>query len=385
MLKALTAYTQEIDEVEVAVSELLDQLDLEQHQKAHSIGLVSCYTEFVDSGVVAALAARLDFPLVGITTLGSSARGQTDMLLLTLTVLTGDDVAFSAACTGSLQGAAQGPVHAAYQQARQGLGEDPALILAFGPLLQQHAGDTYIEALDAASGGVPVFGTLAVDHTPDYHQAGVLMNGTYSPDALVLVLVSGNISPRFCAATLPEESISREAAVITKSEGNLLISVNDMPVIQFLETLGLAQNGQVLAGISALPFFLTLPHSPQRVLRSIFAITEEGNAVCGGLMPEGAGLSVGVMNREDLLASTRKTVQEALSQPGSLLLSFACTGRAMALGVDPYAELRAVADIALPQLAYQMTISGGEFCPVPGENGAWVNRFHNATMIACVL
>ncbi|MDR0387737.1 MAG: hypothetical protein LBH57_06835, partial [Treponema sp.] len=60
MIKVLTAYTGEIDDVEAAVSSLLKQLTPEENLLKNSAVPVHCYYEFTESGVVEKLADRLD-------------------------------------------------------------------------------------------------------------------------------------------------------------------------------------------------------------------------------------------------------------------------------------------------------------------------------------
>ncbi|MDR2447440.1 MAG: hypothetical protein LBD58_09180 [Treponema sp.] len=68
MIKVLTAYTEEIDDVETAVSTLLTQLAPEKHFLKNSVVLVHCYYEFIESGVVEELDRRLGIPAIGTTT-----------------------------------------------------------------------------------------------------------------------------------------------------------------------------------------------------------------------------------------------------------------------------------------------------------------------------
>ncbi|MDR1319781.1 MAG: hypothetical protein LBJ90_09155, partial [Treponema sp.] len=72
MIKMLTAFTEEIDDVEGSVSDLLGQLDLDRKRLANSLGIIHCFSDFVDSGVVKALSAKIPFDTVGCTTMSAS-------------------------------------------------------------------------------------------------------------------------------------------------------------------------------------------------------------------------------------------------------------------------------------------------------------------------
>ena len=75
MIRMLTACTEELDEVGEAVSEILEQLDLENNLLNNSVGLIFCDPEFIASGVVAAVSQKLPFDTVGVTTRAGATRG----------------------------------------------------------------------------------------------------------------------------------------------------------------------------------------------------------------------------------------------------------------------------------------------------------------------
>ena len=76
-MQAFTASTFEIDDVQAAVAEILEQLQSRLCQ--NSVGIISCYAEFIDSGVVEALCNQLPFDVVGITTIANATGAQHGM------------------------------------------------------------------------------------------------------------------------------------------------------------------------------------------------------------------------------------------------------------------------------------------------------------------
>lgn len=384
MIKTLTAYTEEIDDIAYAVEEILGQLNLEKELCKNAAGILSCYSEFVDSGVVAALCEKLPFPVVGATTLCGSVREKMGDLLLTLTVLTSDEIGFSAGLSSSLMETQREPVHEAYRRAASQLPEAPSLMISFLPLLQHVGGDVIIGLLDECSGGVPNFGTVTVDHTPDYHSACTLYNGQHSRDCLAFLLLSGDVSPRFAIASISEGRINKQKTIITAADGNVLQEVNNMPVLQYMNTLGLAKSGS-LDGANNIPFIVDFNDGTLPVARAVFALTPEGHAVCGGVMPLNATLAVGTIEYEDVISTTRAAL-EGLMGTGKRqgLLMFSCIGRYIAMGLNVDAEMRAVQEVTDGAIPYQFSYSGGEICPLMDREGRLINRFHNHTLIACI-
>jgi hypothetical protein len=107
--------------------------------------------------------------------------------------------------------------------------------------------------------------------------------------------------------------------------------------------------------------------------------------VCGGVMPVGATLSIGSIDFADVMNTTSGILNSALEAgERSGFVMFSCLTRNLALGMDSEAEMRKAHAIIGEAAPYQFTYSGGEVCPVYGPDGRLVNRFHNATFVACV-
>jgi hypothetical protein len=66
------------------------------------VGVLHCGYEFVDEGFVELLNETLPFDTVGCTTIADATNGEYGPELLSLSVLTSDDAAFSVARTAPL-------------------------------------------------------------------------------------------------------------------------------------------------------------------------------------------------------------------------------------------------------------------------------------------
>jgi hypothetical protein len=385
-MKTLYAQTTDIDDPEAAVAGIMAQLDLEHRALGNSIGLVGCYAEFVSSGVIAALARALPFPLVGTTTIAAASNAGQGELSLFLTVLTSDEVEFTAGVTGPISGEDEEPFRRAWEQTgAQGPGK-PALMLSFAPLLMNVAADFYAEVWSDITGGVPNFGTLAVDHNQDYHESRTILGGEAWPDRYVFVLCYGKLEPRFFIGGISEEKAFREKGVVTASQGNLLKEVNGGSVGDYLTGLGLSRDAQGnLVGINSYPFILDFNDGTQPIIRVMFAVTPDGSAVCGGKMPVGATLTVGTISGDEVLRASTEILRTALAAAGGrALLIFSCIGRYFAQGFNTTAEMDRAREI-LGATPFSLVYSGGELCPVYGKDGGLTNRSHNDTMVICIL
>lgn len=386
MFEARTAFTTEIDEPENAVHEILERIRPDS-LAANSIGLATCESEFMDSGAAKAICDALPFDVVGVNTSMSGTPTQAAPYQFSLMVLTGDDISFSTALSEPLVG----------DPARRsaGLGDmcaaaatnvdAPAMAFAYAPMFEDFNDEDLIAALDAASGGLPLFGTLAVNYEDGrYTGTRILHNGADYPDRACITYVSGNITPVFRMERLPENRILKQKAIITRSRGNILVEVNDMPVMQFMSSLGLVQNGQLI-GIHSMPFILDVgPDSPPQS-RSVLHVSPEGHVVCAGAMPVGATLALGAQDSDAVIDTTDRLLGSLAGHSGAkAAIFYSCHSRALALGLEEKAEYERVRRSLGESVPFVFAYSGGEIAPV-NVGGALRNSSHSDTVVACML
>ncbi|MDR1179983.1 MAG: FIST C-terminal domain-containing protein [Spirochaetales bacterium] len=386
MVKTLTACTGEVDDVEVAVSDILRHLDCENSLLKNSVGIVSCYSEYIETGVLAALAEKLPFPIAGTTTAACAVPGMMGQTHLALMVLTSDDVEFEAAVSGPISTADEAPLRAAYNAAAGKRRSPPVFMISFVPLLLDISGDFFVKTFNAISGGIPNFGTLAVDHTSDYRTARTILGAQGFPDRCVFILLYGNIQPSFFIANISEEKAFREKGVVTAVRGNLLQTVNDLPISDYLSSLGLLKDSEGrIMGINSFPFILDYHDGTEPVVRVMFAIAPDGSAVCGGDMPLGSTLTVGKIDAEEVLKTTDRILRHVLKEKknGGILI-FSCIGRYFALGYEVLREMQKITDTLSGGIPWHLTYSGGELSPVYGVDGKLINRNHNDTIVMCL-
>lgn len=382
MIEMRTAFTEEIDDVELAVEEILSQLDLAELGQANCLGLLTCYSDFVESGVAQAISERLPFDVIGCTTIANGVNGNASMMMLSLSVLVSKDVCFHTAQTGSLL-ETQDSIREAYQAALAEAGQQPEMIFALLPLIPHLGGELLLNVLDEVSGGVPVFGTLACDHNVDYHTSVTMFNGVTAPDCIVMALFTGNVQPKYIISSISEEKMQQQRSVITASEGSLLKQINNMPSLDYMKTLGLVQGGGI-EGMNAIPFLVDYNDGTPAVARAMYLVQPDtGDIVCGGNMPVGATLAIGNLDAEDVLKTAKKGSQMLCENgPISCAFFFPCLSRILVLGARSDGEAQAVAE-QLGDIPHHFSYSGGELCPVFNAAGQASNRFHNFTIIGC--
>jgi len=383
MIRSYTAFTREIDDVEQAVAEVISQLEPEKNCLRSTAAIVACYHEFATNGIVAELYKKLGFPVIGTTSTAVATNRGYGQLEFTVMMITSDDATFTAACSESLEGGLDGPITKMYESALAPHGNPPELILSAAPLMLNYAGDDYVAALDKASGGVPNFGTLAIDNTSEYLDSYVIYNDRIARDAYAVIIASGNIKPKFLYASFSPEYIFEQTSTITKSDGNLLMEVDGLPIVKYMEKMGMAEDGRVRDVLHSIPFILDYAGEGVPVSRVLLSWTGDGYGICGGLMPENTKFNLGTWDKDDVLGTTVHTIESILKNEGAnALILYSCLARSYSLGAEILSETEKVNRTVSERIPYIFSYAGGELCPVRAAANS--NSFHNNTVIACV-
>ncbi|MDR2529851.1 MAG: FIST C-terminal domain-containing protein [Synergistaceae bacterium] len=387
MIKMLTTCTREIDLVDRALSEVLERLNLESGLLKHSVGVLTCSPEFVESGVVRALCGRLSFDVVGCTSLSSATCGEYDSELLTLAVLTSDDVTFSSAVSGPISPAQTAPqISSLYQRAAEVLPEKPTMALTYLPLSPATADTSLmVRELDKVSGGIPVFGSTACDNSPTFvDKCGVIHNGAFYSESASLLLMQGNIKPRFFLGSVDHfEEMRKQHGIVTESEGNTVKKINDMLFLDYFTSIGLPISELIYPALPV-PFMANYHDGAKSVARVLHTIAPEGWGVFTAEMPVGVTIAVHRLDGNGVLAtaeSMARTLARLKDVSGFLIHS--CALRYMLLGLRAGEEARLGLKPLHDGTPYQFSYSGGEICPLVSEAGDLLNRSHNFSFIAC--
>ena len=393
MIRSTTLFTYEFGESDIAVEEITEQLSGFPLLK-HTVGILMCDTEFIDSGVYGAVCATLPFPVAGTTTMTQAVDGEAGLLMLTVMVLTGDDVFFEVGYTDEITpfGDVTALAKPAVAAAAMRLPSEPKLIFAFPPLIAENAGDEYIFAFEAVCPNTPVFGTLAVDDSVTFEHCFTLCSGNESQSKIAFILVSGEVSPRFFMATIGDGSVLPYSGEITKSKGHIVQEINDFLTSEYFEAIGFAKNGKLDLGLQFVPFLLNFKKRGDSdgipVVRAMLTFDENGYGVCRGYMDEGAVFTLINPSSDEVFKSSEELIERLCAVPDKqATIIFSCVVRRMSFGTEPLREAKLTVEKLSGGSPFMLAYSGGEICPTSHSNAESrvTNRFHNYSIIACVL
>ncbi|MDR1905288.1 MAG: FIST C-terminal domain-containing protein [Treponema sp.] len=388
MIKVLTAYTFEADEPDIAVREILEHLDIEHNVLKNTIGFIFCHADFIKSGIVEAIGEALPFELVGCTAMGIALPGVGGgEMILAVAVLTSDEVTFTTGLSEPLITEEEERIRKVYQDLSASLEGPPSMILTFQPRLNKLGGDLIVKILDRLFEGAPIFGTSALDVNvnPKLESPMTIYNGKAYADRLALLVLHGGVAPQFAIDSIGGQKTQSQKALITVTEGNRIVSINNMPAVTYMENIGLINNGD-FDMLYAFPLSIDKHNGEKPNTCIILSINDDGSLICGSSVPAGSTLNIGSPSSEEVLRTAANITSWAKKEQGrALLFIFSCFSRSIAL-LESTEEINLIQnELEDADFPYIFLYSGGEICPVFNENDRQVNRYHNYAIISCLL
>ncbi|MDR0918359.1 MAG: FIST C-terminal domain-containing protein [Oscillospiraceae bacterium] len=408
MIKVITACTEEIDDIEVAVNSLKDKVN-ENELLKNAIGIISFHREFEMSGVIENVLKSFEFPIIGITTVLNGIKTKEnecfqDELLLSLMVMTSDDVFFDVNITEEISRAdsSEHICELTKKACDKVLSkpfmdfdvEKPNTIFAFTPNYIVGHGGHIVDTISEMFPGVPFFGASAVDDSPNFKEDSFIVTnaGGYrkSYNAIGFIKIYGNICPKFYSVSISEQKILGKQAVITSADNTSIFSLNEKPVIDFLNSLGLTDLLIESGAISELSLMIKEDDTMPIYSRTMVDFDKEkGVLECGAFVKEGSILKIGLFERADMLSVAEqvlKTAAETAEKENmSLMIIFSCATRYVVFGADKFSELELINKFS-GNIPYITAYAGGEICPVLKNDGSkYVNRYNNQSFSICII
>ena len=390
-MKSISAYTEEIDDLEAAAEELTEKVS-ELSLKKNTVGIFYADVDTDFQELYDNLRQKVSYPIVGVSALamlqsnvGYATTG------ITFLVLTADDCEFTIGISEDItKENLTEQVRETYRKTAKRQSEKEKLIMLFATKVLTKQGDDFSEILTEESGGVPIYGAMASDALT-FDRYRVFYNGEEKTAGAVIILISGNIKPLFRY----EFSVSEETALrdeVCGSTEGLVSKMGEKGFVSALEEVGLSSDKtDVIVDYITSPFIATVKTEDGekvRVLRNLtrlFHDTDKGMFLGG--IPEGSTLSVSLVNRDDVqksiekaLEKITKSIRQHTEYEYSTLLCSSCSARYLALGTNAAAEGKAFEDKIPNNMELAGIYSYGEFCPAQGEKtDKQYNVFQNST------
>jgi hypothetical protein len=207
---------------------------------------------------------------------------------------------------------------------------------------------------------------------------------------MAFIVVAGAVNPRFLIATVDDRNKTPYSGEITKSEKNIVHEINDVSTYESFADIGLAKNGKLDDGFQFVPILIDFKkradYDGVPVVRAIVYLTENGDAICRGYMYQNSVFTVINPTAEDFLQSSAELIEKIKAIPDrQATLIFSCVVRRIMFGAKPLIEAAMVEEKLKGGSPFMLAYAGGEICPTSVRAGNVTNRFHNYSIIACIL
>jgi hypothetical protein len=255
----------------------------------------------------------------------------------------------------------------------------------FGPQLGVGGGDPLLRLVSEYSCGAPVFGGYGIDDTSTFVENSSVFTAEGAWNRRIVIIIFRKVKARFFTATISKTKMLSGSAVVTSSEDNVIKELNDKPVMEVMKTMGLS-SGAVQGAITNLCLMVSDSDNAPPYSRTMMYLTPDNELVCGGAVPRGSSIQIGLFEKSDILKATSERVENALGEKAEKAagaLMFSCATRSLVLGADTMAEINLLRDI-FGDIPFMMAHAGGEIAPIE-TGGVYANRFHNQTFIMCLL
>jgi hypothetical protein len=247
--------------------------------------------------------------------------------------------------------------------------------------MQTCGGDEIIRSFDKATGAIPLFGTVTVDHLSTYETSQTILNGkAYATNAAFVAVYNAPL-PTMRIISVDFTKVKRSKAIITSSERNVLKTINGIPAIDYLEQAGYPRD-LMKAGTGGAPILIDYCDGSEPIARTVFGTTPEEYIFSGGDIQEGGAISVGILNADEVTTTAENLLKLIEADKHAGLLMYSCLARYLTLGDKKASEAERVNKVT-NGAPYAYAVSGGEICPQKDGKGVWHNRFHNFTLVVC--
>jgi len=392
MIKSYSVIINEVDETELALEELRSQLSALKLLK-NTVGIVTVNKDFVVSGVYSAIAKATPFPLVGITSYSQIVNGQIGTFMFSIMVLTSDDCEFACGMSEPVPetGEVKAEVQKCYKNLRSKLKGNVKLVFLYPNFMYGHYPNQYIKAITEIDSSIPIFGSQSNGEIIDVpSSARTLHCENISNNQAAMLLISGNIEPKFYLGSTTKESITMpNIGIVTKAEGNFLQEINNIKAKKFLEDANLKPDSVNQKTILFSAFIADEKNEKgetiSSVVKSLTMPKDDGYLfVCG--IQVGSSLSA-ISFTGEVVMETAKNVMEQIKakhKEGTIIM-YSCLVRRAALLNEPYKEFELMSNMLGNNFNYMATCAAGEICPTSVSEKEIVNNEHNETLIACIL
>ncbi|MCL2053239.1 MAG: hypothetical protein FWG90_02195 [Oscillospiraceae bacterium] len=395
MIKFYTAFTEEIDDPQMAAEEIIEQLNPSENMRKNTIGIVHFHYDFAEESIWRQFAEALPFELAGCMSVYIGAGGQYSDTAVSVTMLTSDDVSFTVKTIDHIASKATAEINSELEALLRDLSAEkkPKLIIPFLSSTPSYTVNDLYDSANAIDSQIRLFGMQAFSIDGRLNSAFILGNEKMSSDMCALIAFYGNIEPQFHINTsLFYDETFGEEAVITDAERVVLKSVNGIPALEYFKKQGLisSENIDTGAGVMSVPAIIKYTNGTKGMCAFLGVVKDTEYLFAARALEPGAKIVFSHIDSEKTLESAKSMINEICETKENNLIIFSSASRAWA-SPNVFAEMQKIAESAKSYeeengkpLEYSIAYTGGEICPyIAAEGEDYMNMIHNYTLSVC--
>lgn len=231
---------------------------------------------------------------------------------------------------------------------------------------------------------VPIVGGYGGDNNLAMKQCFIYAGRNVLKDGMVVLGARGNI--RFDINVAHDLTPVGKTGIATKVMGKRVLTINDIPAMDFIEK-ELGKPVEVVdQGIVSFDV-IDREDRDQKTLRAIFLDTDDGSVRLFGAIEAGKDIQVCIANPEDIVKEVQaigSSLRDISFDPAAGII-ISCTGRKHLLGHRIEHEVNEIAkgiNKTIPLVGFP---SFGEIGPIKTKNGYTPTLFHHMTYILLLI
>ena len=396
-MKSVALFTDEIDDLDIAIEELVAQFG-DFKLEAHSAGLLFAHPDTDLAELADRLQEEFGVPIVGSTAVAMFTMEGFKNEGISLHIFTSGDCVFHTGCTNELTAAnARSEITALYNRLTAGVDdEDVKLILAYGNPTLDMMGEDFVDNLNDLCHGAPIYGGLASDSFV-LDECRVVCDKRVMNHALALMVITGKVQKVIQYGFNVESTLDYEG-IVTEVQGNMVMKLDDMPLAEAIAKAGISINAESnVCDYVSTPFRIRYRTEEGGEIEMMRQLTFVDKATGGGLflgkVPLGANVQIGIISREDIHDSVKEVATRALAEVKkkheydfSTLIITSCASRLMSYANDIELEAKGYVNMIPEGMSMSGFYSFGEICPSHATgSSSEKNSFHNTTFTMLVM
>ncbi len=394
-MKSALAVTHEVESVAIAAAEISAQINASLPPVKNKCGILFAEAGYDWDAFLPAISKETGMDIVGCTSTAQISTQGYHHLSATLLALGGDDCVFASAVTPALNEDNADEIKKAFAEAKNKLGDaDFKVVFAFSSSTVGCSADDRLSVLNDLAGGKPVFGGIAGDYF-EFEKTRIFYNNEAREGALVILLVGGNVKPKFLVRNIPRKHLAKSK--VTASHGHTVDSIDGISAYEFMRRNDVDTDSTMSLFYSPLTLEMENEedYDGEPVCRPFVALDpKDGSGTTIATVPVGSSVAVQVIQNSDIAATTRDVMESMVSEikrdndesyEYSTILGVTCAGRHVVLSYD-YTREGEIAKEVIPQnINFAGFYSFGEYCPTSFNHGKAKNRLHNLSFGLCAL